>query len=413
MEGDGGQLTRISVFAEYFPPHLGSDFRIFELAKQLSSKGHLISFVVTPPPRSLAGLGELGFRDMSYEKRKEEREGLAGNFLGLPKGIALGWHGKKILAIIPTLLVLLLQAVRAIIVNRPQVIVLAHPSFVCGLVGFLAARITRRKIVLDCPDLWASLVGETLGVEESRFGLRAVQFAERYLISVADQVVVASTPIEEFAQRAGAKHVTLVPNGVDESSFRNGHFPKLESNPRVMYVGRFERWAGIDTMIDSAPIVLKSFPRVEFLVVGDGSLRKELLAAIYDKGLASKVRMFGPIAHSDVPKLISTADVGVIPFKGRVAGDAALPVKLFEFMAVGVPIVASDTTGIRDVITNGLNGLLAKPGSEEELANGIIRLIANRRLAEEISQRALRDIHSKYSWSTLSPMFESVVQRCL
>src|SRR5207245_4327333 len=179
-----------------------------------------------------------------------------------------------------------------------------------------------------------------------------------------------------------------------------------------MYVGRFERWAGIDTMIDSAPIVLKSFPRVEFLIVGDGSLRNELLAAIYDQGLASKERVCGPIAHSDVRKLNSTADVGVIPVKGR-AGDAALPVKLFEFMAVGVPIVASDTTGIRDVITNGLNGLLAKPGSEEELANGIIRLIANRGLAEEISQRALHDIHSKYSWSTLSPMFESVVQRCL
>jgi glycosyltransferase involved in cell wall biosynthesis len=132
------------------------------------------------------------------------------------------------------------------------------------------------------------------------------------------------------------------------------------------------------------------------VVVGDGPERRALERCLEQLGLGGRVHLTGFLSHHRVPAVLAHADVFVMPSRYEELGSA-----LVEAMHVGVPIVASRTGGIPDVIAHGESGLLADPGDPAAFADAIDRLVADSGLARRLGEGARRAAGA-YDWDALA-----------
>jgi glycogen(starch) synthase len=132
------------------------------------------------------------------------------------------------------------------------------------------------------------------------------------------------------------------------------------------------------------------------LLVGDGPERPALERDVGRLGLGDRVRFLGFVPHDLVPAVLTHADVLVLPSLYEELGTV-----LLEAMWVGLPIVASRTGGIPDVIEDGINGLLVPPGDPRVLAGAIDRLLGSPDLARRLAEAA-RQGAKQYDWEVLA-----------
>jgi glycosyltransferase involved in cell wall biosynthesis len=154
---------------------------------------------------------------------------------------------------------------------------------------------------------------------------------------------------------------------------------------------------GVRCLIEAMPEVLRQVPDARLLVLGEGALYDELQASVRSHGLQEQVRLMGHVAHEQVPGYLAMCDwlvaPSVVDATGRTEG---LGLALLEAFASGRPAIASRVGGIPDVLQDGVNGYLARPGDAASLARQIVRAIresdwesfsaAARRMAEQYDQ---------------------------
>ncbi|MCE9590351.1 MAG: glycosyltransferase [Planctomycetes bacterium] len=160
---------------------------------------------------------------------------------------------------------------------------------------------------------------------------------ERELIPRADHVVVTSRLLMDDARAAGAKRVTFVPNGVEFDRFAGGNPappPEYASipSPRAVYVGAVEHWFD-DGLLARAAAAL---PKVSFIVIGGGD------NTLHESSRQPNVHVLGPRPYASVPSYLHHADVGIIPFRVDALTRTVNPIKLYEYMACGLPVVSTD-----------------------------------------------------------------------
>jgi len=123
----------------------------------------------------------------------------------------------------------------------------------------------------------------------------------------------------------------------------------------------------------------------------------------------TRVKFVGFVPHRDIKEYLKEADVGVIPLTDNVTSRYfTSPLKLFEYMAAGLPIVASDLPTIREVLIDHKNAVLVNPGDSKDLARGIKELLDNQELANKLAQRAYEDV-KQYSWDMRAERIISVL----
>jgi glycogen(starch) synthase len=179
--------------------------------------------------------------------------------------------------------------------------------------------------------------------------------------------------------------------------------------PRVLFVGRLAAQKGVGTLVSAAALL--EDPRAQVLLVGDGPKRKRLKREAKRIGVADRLHFVGFVAHERLPAVLAHADVLVLPSIYEELGTV-----LLEAMQAALPIVASRTGGIPDVIEDGVNGMLVPPDEPEALAHAINRLLADRNLARRLSEGA-RERGKDYDWEVLAErvlrVFQDVTAGCL
>jgi len=171
--------------------------------------------------------------------------------------------------------------------------------------------------------------------------------------------------------------------------------------PQVFYVGQLYPWKGAGLVVDVAGLV----PDARFVVVGgtpagpDGDPDVAALARrIRDAGASERVELRGYVPYAEVPAQLREAAVALLPLPDEpVARYFTSPLKLFDYMAAGVPIVASDLPAIREVLRHGENALLAAPGDAAAFAGAIRFLLGDPDYARRLGERARADVRA-YSW---------------
>ena len=165
----------------------------------------------------------------------------------------------------------------------------------------------------------------------------------------------------------------------------------------IIYIGQLYPWKGVDILIKA----LREIPDAVLTIVGGLSYEKDiyrLKKLAEETGMKSRVQFKGFVSHKYIRQYLMTADVGVIPLTDNVMSRYfTSPLKMFEYMSVGLPIAASDLPTIREVLTDHENAVLIKPGDSEDLARGIKKLLYDKELANKLAKKAYEDV-GQYSW---------------
>jgi len=229
---------------------------------------------------------------------------------------------------------------------------------------------------------------------------------ERWGEHFAEAVLVITPRLHRLLLSEGVEEdrIHVIPPGVNPSLFE-GPFEDPFSGvgkPRVVFVGRLAPQKGVSTLVEAAGL-LKD-PSAQVLLVGDGPERPKLEREAKRIGVGDRVRFLGFFAHDRLPAVLAHADLLVLPSLYEELGTV-----LLEAMQAALPIVASRTGGIPDVIEDGINGLLVPPGEPEALAHAINHLLADRDLARRLSEGA-RERAKDYDWEVLAERVLRVYQ---
>lgn len=227
-------------------------------------------------------------------------------------------------------------------------------------------------------------------------------------LAAADQVAVVSQPLAHYVTAHGADpaRVHVLPNAVDPQHFhpavRGGDVRArygLHGRTVVGFAGRMRPW-------HDGPTLLRAFQRLHatdlayhLLLVGE--MAPELLAAIEAAGLASAVTCTGPVPHREVPEHLAAMDVAVSSHAAAEAGETFYfsPLKLFEYLACGVPTVAADVGQPGELIRPGHNGYLYPPGDDAALAAAIQALVADPAHARTVAWNGAALVLHEHTWA--------------
>ena len=200
----------------------------------------------------------------------------------------------------------------------------------------------------------------------------------KQVIKSSDLVTTVSNATRRYVLSLGADPIRtkVLRNGVDVDRFkpsstaRDSVRKKLGIDPEAIVIVTVRRLVyknGIDTLIESARIALKQNPRLVFLAVGTGPDRDDVQAKIQQLGISGEFKLAGFVSDADLPAYYNAADVFVLPSK---SGEG-LPLVSLEAMSTGLPVIATNVGGIREVMTESCGKLI--PADEpEQMADAII-----------------------------------------
>jgi glycosyltransferase involved in cell wall biosynthesis len=203
--------------------------------------------------------------------------------------------------------------------------------------------------------------------------------------------------------------VFVIPDGVDITMFNT----KVDScrvrkkyftcdSPTIIFHGDVKPIDGVDVLIRAFALVIKSLPNAKLLIVGGGrKYFREIVQLVTDLGLEHSVIFTGWVPHQTVPEYIALADVGVMPLKSALETNCYLSFKLFEYWAMGKPVVVSRVKAISEIVKNGVNGVLVESENVEGFAKAVLDVLNEEGKARLIGGNGRRMVEDFYNWDSL------------
>jgi glycosyltransferase involved in cell wall biosynthesis len=232
---------------------------------------------------------------------------------------------------------------------------------------------------------------------------------ERTIVTRADRIVTVSEELKRWLLGLGveAGRVTVLANAVDPGRFeveaerREDARRRLgvDGRPVVAFVGTLKPWHDPAILVRALGVLRERNVAPQLLLVGDGPERERLEALARREGLASLVTFTGSVAHDEVPAYLAAADVGVATYHPD-TGRYFSPLKLFEYLAAGLPVVAAELGEIPHCVRRGETGLLYPPGDAEALADALATLIADREHAAALGRNGREHVLRHHTWSS-------------
>jgi glycosyltransferase involved in cell wall biosynthesis len=232
-------------------------------------------------------------------------------------------------------------------------------------------------------------LGRTRGLVFARTGTRF----ESWVLRSATLVCAVSGVLAEMLEELGVarERLLVTPNGVHFELYQHADRAAARRAARVElglasqglvlgFVGYYRDWHRLDLVIEALP----SLPGAELVLVGEGPARADLERRAQEVGVASRVHFAAPRAHARIPGILPAFDVALLPAINAYAS----PLKLFEYMASGLPVVAPDQANLREVLVDRENGLLVAPGDGAALLAALKELASDRSLRERLGAAA-------------------------
>jgi phosphatidyl-myo-inositol alpha-mannosyltransferase len=218
--------------------------------------------------------------------------------------------------------------------------------------------------------------------------------------------IAVSNAAAEFASRHFSGPVRIVPNGVDVELFAAATPATLPAGRRLLFVNRLEPRKGFDVAVRAFGMLAPEVPDLRMVVVGEGAEQRTIEQL--PPSIRSRVLMLGRVPHAALAPYHAAVDLFVAP----AVGGESFGIVLVEAMAAGLPVIASDIPGYREVVRDGIEGILIPPRDPPALAAAVRRLLDRpeemARLGEAGRRRAER-----YSWTAVTREIEAAYQDAL
>jgi glycosyltransferase involved in cell wall biosynthesis len=236
--------------------------------------------------------------------------------------------------------------------------------------------------------------------------IRRWEQVERFCVRRADKVItVVEEAKEHYVKDCGipSEKVTVIMNTEDPDYFcslpvENEIVEKYQPHFTISYIGGFGPHRGVQTAIQAMPGILRDIPNARLLLVGAGSNETDLEELAKVKGVEEAVEFAGQQPFPLVPSYIAASRVCLIPYIASAQTDASCPHKLFQYMAMGKPVIVSSMKSLGRIISETGAGLVYTAGDAEALAEAVVKLYRNNDLADKLGEAGKGAARGKYDW---------------
>lgn len=358
----------LMIISTPFPPEEGIGFHVYNLSKKLIERGHDVSVLT---------------RGNSKVKH-EQFEGIRiikTPFLPIyPFHVHLhGWFiSRKLKKFIE-------ENFDLIHLHNPLVPVIktSLPTIVT-MHGSLVENVVAMELV-DLKSLFSKILGKTVSYSISK-----------NLMNYADDVITISESVaQQIRNYYNFYELKIINNGVDTKKF----YPSEKQRNYMLYVGRLGHGKGIFDLLDAFKM-LNNKTDTKLLIAGKGELEEKIRSKIRNEAIENVV-MLGHVEQEDLVEIYQNAKLFVFP-----SHYEGLPTAILEAMASGIPIVASDVSGCRDLIKNEYNGVLVPVEDPVKLYESVYQLLKDRTFAEYLGKNARLSAEKEYSWDILAKKVE-------
>lgn len=184
--------------------------------------------------------------------------------------------------------------------------------------------------------------------------------------------------------------IFVIPDAVREEWF---DIIKNNNMSYICYAGSLYEWKGVDILISA----MKFIPNEKLLIIGGGKRLRDLKELAIKENVADRIIFTGPVLHQSIPQYLSKAKIAVLPNTVEGPSQFSSPLKLFEYMAAGIPIVASDLPVFREILKHNETAIFFEPGNVKALAEAINKVLDSQELAEKLSKNA-KKIAENYTY---------------
>ncbi len=363
---------KILFLSENFPPETNAAAtRVYERAVYWASWGHQVT-VITQAPNFPHGKLFAGYRNAW--RQTEEMSGIrvvrVKTFISLNRGVA-----RRTLDFVSYGVTATLAALRE---DRPDIVCATSPQFFAAVAGWLVGALRRVPFVFELGDLWPLSIS-AVGAMKKGLALSMVEKVELFLYRRSARVAALTHAFKRNLVERGIDpaKIEVVINGVD--------LPRYAPRPRdlslerdwnlagkfvVGYIGTHGMAHGLVNVLDAAEL-LKDDPRIRFLFVGAGAERDMLIETARARGLANAVFAAAQPKEA-MPAVWSVVDVALVHLKDSPAFAEVIPSKIFEAMAMGLPILFAAPTGeATELVERHGAGLTVPAGQPAALAQAV------------------------------------------
>ncbi len=310
---------------------------------------------------------------------------------------------------IPGFLASQANSAKRIAANEKIDLIHAHWLVPQGLIGVMLKR--KYKI-----PLIVTIHGSDLFPLKNKF-FKSLQKA---VVENANIITVNSeTARKELVSRFPSTNIKVVkiPMGIDLNIFKpkkvKNKFQKYKNNRIILFVGRLNEQKGVDYLIKSIPIIFSKIKNIKLLIIGEGEYKKHLQKIVVDLKLNNNVEFLGSKSHHEIADYYNLADAVVLPSVTSRLGTESFGLVLVEAMACKACVIGSSSGGIKDAIKDNFNGLIFEEKNYHELAQKIMKVLADKNLKERLSKNALKFARENYDWEIISKKFIKLYEELL
>jgi len=244
-----------------------------------------------------------------------------------------------------------------------------------------------------------------------------VKWAERYVFSNATVVSTHNEVLRQYCLGLGAlsAKTSIIYPGIDTKRFYPAP-PRIDLQRRlgiqpsdkvIVFMGTLFRFSGLSELITELAPALRNDPSLTFLIFGDGEEFGRLQQLVHSLGMSKQVLLTGRIEYEQLADYIRLGQVAVVPFRAELVTHGALPGKVLQYLACGLPTIATPLHGLQSMVTEG-EGVYYADGAED-MTRKALQLVSSQEQRGDVASRGLRLINQHCDWETQIQKFEQLL----
>jgi glycosyltransferase involved in cell wall biosynthesis len=405
-------MMRILFLSHYFPPEVNAPAsRTYEHCAEWVRAGHEVT-VVTCAPNHPRGVLYAGYRNRWFQS--EILDGIRvirlWTYLSPNEGFV-----RRTLNYLSYMFVVILAIPR---LPKADVVISTSPQFFNGLAGYFVSRLKRVPWVLEIRDLWPESI-LAVGAIRNRTIIRMLEWLEMFAYRKAEVIVPVTDAFKQHMVERGIDpgKIAVIKNGVNLTLFQamGRATPMAEELSRELgldgrfvaaYVGTHGMAHHLETILDAAAAIDND--DILFLMVGDGAERDRLVAKRDQMGLKNLV-MLEQLPKAKMPALWSLTNASLVLLKKSDLFKTVIPSKIFESMAMEVPIILGVEGEAKSIIDLAESGICIEPENAELLAQAVEMLYEDRTLARRLGANGRRYVETHFDRVVLAERYRQVL----
>lgn len=394
---------KITILTQYFPPETGApQRRLFLFAQELKRRGHEV-YILTGMPNYPKGQVFEGYSGFFSE---EDMDGL--------RVLRAFIYPSRSLNQIKRMACYFSFVFSSFFIGlfklpKSDLLIFESPPLFLGISAYFLAKLKGAKLVMNVSDLWPQGAID-MGMVSEGFSLRKVQKLEAWLYKKSHLIFGQSKGIVQSIQnRFPESDVRPFLNGADLNEFRPAAFKIQKKNPLVtgVYAGLLGRAQGLEQVIDACGKLDQENLKIE--LYGDGPEREELIARHVKVDLRGFVSIMGSRPPSEIPKILQRSDFAIVCLAGNIVG--AVPSKLYEAMACGLPILLVAHGEAANVVNEAECGFAIAPGNIQGILEAMQILESDASLREKMGSNGRKAVCRKFDRERINARICKILEK--